>query len=153
MEYRNKISKLRCILSSPFIYSLILPLIILDLFVEIYHDKKLLGKGRVSESGSQGWDKSDLPQRNSRRPYWLGQFEKINQKAADEAWEFHKKGKHPPSNAIGRIVEEGDWLWVESETGKMQAQVCEAAIRAGNLAMYYPEANKIVPANNYSTRV
>ncbi|MCG8605852.1 FdhF/YdeP family oxidoreductase [bacterium] len=41
---------------------------------------------------------------------------------------------------------EEEWIWVESEIGKMKAEVVEGPIRAGNLAMYYPEANAIVPA-------
>jgi hypothetical protein len=94
------------------------------LFVEIYHNKKLLGKGRVSESGGRGWDKSDLPQRNSQRPVWLLRFEKIDQKAEKEAWELHERGKPPPSNAIGHIIEEDDWYcfrlfdWVKEEREK-----------------------------------
>lgn len=39
----------------------------------------------------------------------------------------------------------GDSVWVESEIGKMQVELVEAPIRAGNVAMYYPEANAIVP--------
>jgi hypothetical protein len=94
------------------------------LFVEIYHNKNLLGKGRVSDSGGHGWDISDLPQRNSRRPYWLGQFEEIDRTAEKAAWDLHEKGKPPPSNAIGCIVEEGDWYcfqlfdWVKEKREK-----------------------------------
>lgn len=40
---------------------------------------------------------------------------------------------------------ESNWVWVQSEIGKIQAEVVEAPIRAGNVAMYYPEANAIVP--------
>ncbi|MFQ5630629.1 MAG: FdhF/YdeP family oxidoreductase [bacterium] len=41
---------------------------------------------------------------------------------------------------------QSEWVWVESEVGKMRVQLIEAPIRPGNLAMYYPEANAIVPA-------
>ena len=40
---------------------------------------------------------------------------------------------------------EGDWVWVESEIGKMKVELVEGPIRAGNVAMYYPEANTVVP--------
>lgn len=40
---------------------------------------------------------------------------------------------------------EGVWVWVESDTGKMKAELAAGPIRPGNVAMYYPEANHIVP--------
>lgn len=40
---------------------------------------------------------------------------------------------------------EGDQVWVESETGKMKMELMEGNIRVGNIAMYFPEANAIVP--------
>ena len=40
---------------------------------------------------------------------------------------------------------EGGWVNVESEIGEMAVELIEAPIRAGNVAMYYPEANAIVP--------
>ncbi|RMF57305.1 MAG: hypothetical protein D6743_19145 [Calditrichaeota bacterium] len=43
-------------------------------------------------------------------------------------------------------LDEGAWVWVESEIGRMKAQVAASPIRQGNVAMYYPEANAIVPA-------
>ncbi len=42
---------------------------------------------------------------------------------------------------------EGERVWAETDTGKMKVEVVEGPIRAGNVAMYYPEANTIVPAN------
>lgn len=42
-------------------------------------------------------------------------------------------------------VREGDPVSVETETGKLAVVVSIADIRPGNLAMYYPEANVIVP--------
>ncbi len=39
----------------------------------------------------------------------------------------------------------GQTVWVESEIGKMSVELLPAPIRSGNLAMYYPEANEIVP--------
>ena len=42
-------------------------------------------------------------------------------------------------------VDEGDWVTVMSEAGQMQVVVAIVDIRAGNLAMYYPEANVLVP--------
>ncbi len=41
---------------------------------------------------------------------------------------------------------EGDWVWVESKVGRMKVELISAPIRPGNLAMYFPEANEIVPA-------
>ncbi|MFQ5709512.1 MAG: FdhF/YdeP family oxidoreductase, partial [bacterium] len=41
---------------------------------------------------------------------------------------------------------EGEWAWVVSEAGKMKVEIVAAPIRRGNLAMYYPEANVLVPA-------
>ena len=50
-------------------------------------------------------------------------------------------------NDIDRLgLQEGQQVWVESGTGKMQVELVDAPIRAGNVAMYYPEANAIVPA-------
>jgi len=43
-------------------------------------------------------------------------------------------------------LEEGSPVWVVSEVGKMRVELVSAAIRRGNVAMYYPEANAIVPA-------
>ncbi|MFQ5822945.1 MAG: FdhF/YdeP family oxidoreductase [bacterium] len=40
---------------------------------------------------------------------------------------------------------EGDQVWVESEVGKMKVELVEGPIRVGNVAMYYPEANAVVP--------
>ncbi|MCC7364208.1 MAG: FdhF/YdeP family oxidoreductase [Dehalococcoidia bacterium] len=42
-------------------------------------------------------------------------------------------------------LREGDRVVVESDAGSMEASVAVVAIRAGNLAMYYPEANVLVP--------
>ncbi len=42
-------------------------------------------------------------------------------------------------------VGEGDRVIVESETGSLLSSVAIVDIRAGNLAMYYPEANALVP--------
>jgi len=40
---------------------------------------------------------------------------------------------------------EGDWVWVQSRIGRMRVEVATGEIRQGNTAMYYPEANAIVP--------
>jgi anaerobic selenocysteine-containing dehydrogenase len=40
---------------------------------------------------------------------------------------------------------DGDAVLVETETGRMQARVTIAHIRPGSIAMYYPEANALVP--------
>jgi anaerobic selenocysteine-containing dehydrogenase len=42
-------------------------------------------------------------------------------------------------------VSDGDRVWVETTTGRMEVSVSIAPIRPGNLAMYYPEANALVP--------
>lgn len=47
------------------------------------------------------------------------------------------------ASALG--VEEGHWVTVSTEAGRMQVAVAIVDIRAGNLAMYYPEANVLVP--------
>lgn len=47
---------------------------------------------------------------------------------------------------VASELKDVDWVWVESETGKIRVQLVEAPIRQGNVAMYYPEANAIVPA-------
>jgi molybdopterin-dependent oxidoreductase alpha subunit len=46
---------------------------------------------------------------------------------------------------LANELNEGDWIWIKSEIGKMKVQLVQAPIRAGNVAMYYPEANAIVP--------
>ncbi|HSN68774.1 MAG TPA: FdhF/YdeP family oxidoreductase, partial [Thermoanaerobaculia bacterium] len=47
------------------------------------------------------------------------------------------------ASALG--VAEGDAVLVKSEAGTMRARVSIAEIRSRNLAMYYPEANVLVP--------
>ena len=47
------------------------------------------------------------------------------------------------AHALG--VGEGELVVVESEAGKMTVKTAIAEIRSGNLAMYYPEANALVP--------
>jgi anaerobic selenocysteine-containing dehydrogenase len=42
-------------------------------------------------------------------------------------------------------LREGDAVIVTSATGRMRAVVSFAEIRPGNAAMYYPEANALVP--------
>ena len=42
-------------------------------------------------------------------------------------------------------IEEGDPVWVTTEVGRLQVTAAFAPIRPGNLAMYYPEANALVP--------
>jgi anaerobic selenocysteine-containing dehydrogenase len=42
-------------------------------------------------------------------------------------------------------VDEGDRVTVQTETGSLPASVALVDIRPGNLAMYYPEANALVP--------
>jgi len=42
-------------------------------------------------------------------------------------------------------VGEGDAVVVSSESGEMRVKVSVVPIRAGNVAMYYPEANVLVP--------
>jgi molybdopterin-dependent oxidoreductase alpha subunit len=42
-------------------------------------------------------------------------------------------------------VGEGDRVFVETAAGRLEVSVAIAPIRAGNLAMYYPEANALVP--------
>jgi anaerobic selenocysteine-containing dehydrogenase len=47
------------------------------------------------------------------------------------------------ARALG--LAEGQRVRVETEVGAMDVQVAVVDIRAGNIAMYYPEANAIVP--------
>jgi molybdopterin-dependent oxidoreductase alpha subunit len=42
-------------------------------------------------------------------------------------------------------VADEDRVWVETSTGRLEVCVSIAPIRPGNLAMYYPEANALVP--------
>ncbi len=49
------------------------------------------------------------------------------------------------SDAAALGVREGERVVVRSETGAMTARVAISAIRPRNLAMYYPEANALVP--------
>jgi anaerobic selenocysteine-containing dehydrogenase len=42
-------------------------------------------------------------------------------------------------------VDEGDRVTVQTETGSLPVSVALVDIRPGNLAMYYPEANAVVP--------
>ncbi len=42
-------------------------------------------------------------------------------------------------------IREGQNVWVETETGKLEVEAAIVDIRAGSLAMYYPEANALVP--------
>lgn len=44
-----------------------------------------------------------------------------------------------------RGFSEGEQVWVESAIGRMQVELVAGPVRAGNIAMYYPEANQIVP--------
>ena len=48
-------------------------------------------------------------------------------------------------DAAGLGVGEGDWVVVETESGSMRVCVSIIDIRPGNIAMYYPEANVLVP--------
>ncbi|MCE7733471.1 MAG: FdhF/YdeP family oxidoreductase [Candidatus Heimdallarchaeota archaeon] len=43
-------------------------------------------------------------------------------------------------------IESGNQVIVKSEIGEMKVEAVSARIRPGNLAMFYPEANQIVPA-------
>src|SRR5204862_1506955 len=47
-------------------------------------------------------------------------------------------------DASGLGLAEGDRVFVETACGQLNASVSIAPIRAGNLAMYYPEANALV---------
>ena len=49
------------------------------------------------------------------------------------------------SDAALRGLTEGSRVRVVTEAGEMEVSVACVDIRAGNLAMYYPEANAIVP--------
>ena len=49
------------------------------------------------------------------------------------------------SDARAMGLAERDRVSVETETGAMVVSVAIIDIRAGNLAMYYPEANVLVP--------
>jgi molybdopterin-dependent oxidoreductase alpha subunit len=51
-----------------------------------------------------------------------------------------------PRDARERGLAEGDPVEVVTEIGRMTVRVALVDIRPGNLAMYYPEANAIVPA-------
>ncbi len=42
---------------------------------------------------------------------------------------------------------EGQWVMVESEVGKLKTKLIAGPIRKGNVGMYFPEANVLVPGN------
>ena len=94
--------------------------------VEIKHKNELLGRSHIWKSGCHGDDIANIPQQNKSRAYcdWYEQFRDMNEKAEKLAWECHEQGKELPKNAIGRIVEEGDYLafrlfdWVEEQRKK-----------------------------------
>ncbi|MHA2504242.1 MAG: FdhF/YdeP family oxidoreductase, partial [Candidatus Kariarchaeaceae archaeon] len=44
-------------------------------------------------------------------------------------------------------LNDGDWVTVKSQVGQIRLQMVEAPIRPGNLAMYFPEGNVLVPPN------
>jgi len=75
--------------------------------VEIKHKKELLGRSIIRKSGCNGNDIANIPQINKVRAlsYRYDQFEDIDKKAEELAWEYHEQGKELPKNAIGRIVE------------------------------------------------
>jgi molybdopterin-dependent oxidoreductase alpha subunit len=50
-----------------------------------------------------------------------------------------------PQDAARLGLREGDPVTVETDAGRMRVVVAHADIRAGNVAMYYPEANQLVP--------
>lgn len=49
------------------------------------------------------------------------------------------------ADAAALGIREGDRVVVETETGRMEVEAAVIDIRPGNLAMYYPEANTLVP--------
>lgn len=49
------------------------------------------------------------------------------------------------NDIISNNLSTGQSVWVESEAGKMLVELVEGPIRKGNVAMYFPEANSIVP--------
>jgi molybdopterin-dependent oxidoreductase alpha subunit len=49
------------------------------------------------------------------------------------------------ADAARLAVEEGDRIVVETDTGALEVSAAIVDIRPGNLAMYYPEANALVP--------
>jgi molybdopterin-dependent oxidoreductase alpha subunit len=50
-----------------------------------------------------------------------------------------------PEDVLARGLAADDRVVVVTETGRLEVSVVPAPIRAGNLAMYYPEANVLVP--------
>jgi molybdopterin-dependent oxidoreductase alpha subunit len=50
-----------------------------------------------------------------------------------------------PEDVAAQGLAAGDRVVVATETGSLEVSVVPAPIRAGNLAMYYPEANVLVP--------
>ena len=39
----------------------------------------------------------------------------------------------------------GDFVSIESKIGSMKVELVQGSIRSGNVAMYYPEANILIP--------
>jgi anaerobic selenocysteine-containing dehydrogenase len=50
-----------------------------------------------------------------------------------------------PDDAVRLGVREGDAVTVATDAGTMRVVVAHVDIRPGNVAMYYPEANRLVP--------
>jgi len=50
-----------------------------------------------------------------------------------------------PEDAAERGIAEGDRVVVATEAGRMEVSAAIVGLRPGNLAMYYPEANALVP--------
>jgi anaerobic selenocysteine-containing dehydrogenase len=48
-------------------------------------------------------------------------------------------------DAAERGIAEGDRVVVATETGRLEVSAAIVGLRPGNLAMYYPEANALVP--------
>ena len=42
-------------------------------------------------------------------------------------------------------LQESTEVLVESSVGRMSVELVKGAVRAGNVAMYFPEANELVP--------
>lgn len=80
------------------------------ILVEIRHKGNVLGKASIKKSGCTGRDTTIRPQRSDRRPYWNSLIYEINEKAEEEARKLYKEGKASSPNAIGRIVDAGDYL-------------------------------------------
>jgi hypothetical protein len=94
----------------------------------------MLGRSLIKESGCNGNDIANIPQRNKIRKICgrYDKFEDTDRKAEKLAWKYHEQGKELPKNAIGQIVDLGGdafsydkYYWVDELREKEENEQAE----------------------------